>query len=163
MKVRSRVGSCDAAHSILVLSPTLTSALDGARVIFVASEERDTCYPLNAGERLSLLLRTVSHMLVAAEGSSEMLIHHYAVSEVFWVVTRLECSERLLGCCFADGRLFWMGYSVWLLGSCHVISGWWGVDLQLLVCSGWSLGHYYSIVGYSGWLVVCCYGVVDGC
>ncbi len=76
MKVRSRVGSCDAAHSILVLSPTLTSALDGARVIFVASEERDTCYPLNAGERLSLLLRTISHMLVAAEGSSEMLIHH---------------------------------------------------------------------------------------
>ncbi len=41
MKVRSRVGSCDAAHSILVLSPTLTSVLEGDRVIFVASEERE--------------------------------------------------------------------------------------------------------------------------
>ncbi len=50
---------------ILVLSPTLTSALEGARVIFVASEERerDTGYTLNA-----------SHMLVTAEGSSETLI-----------------------------------------------------------------------------------------
>ncbi len=55
MKVRSRVGSCDAAHSILVLSPTLTSALEGDRVIFVASEERerDTGYALTAGERLT--------------------------------------------------------------------------------------------------------------
>ncbi len=44
-----------------------------------------------------------------------------------------------------------LGCSVWLLGSCCVLGGWWGVDL-----SGWSLGHYYSIVGYSGWLVGCC-------
>ncbi len=56
------------------------------------------------------------------------------------------CSGWLLGC------------SEWLLGSCCVLSGWWGVDM-----SGWSLGQYYSIVGYSGWLVGCCYGVVDGC
>ncbi len=82
MKVRSRVGSCDAAHSILVLSPTLTSALEGARVIFVASEERerDTGYTLNA-----------SHMLVTAEGSSETLItsHTDTVARVFWVVARV--------------------------------------------------------------------------
>lgn len=40
MKVRSREVSCDAAHCIQAFSPTLTSALDGARVIFVDSEEK---------------------------------------------------------------------------------------------------------------------------
>lgn len=39
MKVMSREGSCDAAHCMVVSSPTLTSALDGAKVIFVESEE----------------------------------------------------------------------------------------------------------------------------
>ncbi len=29
-----------------------------------------------------------------------------------------------------------LGCSGWLLGSCCVLGGWWGVDL-----SGWSLGH----------------------
>ena len=39
MKVMSREESWDAAHCIKVLSPTFTSALDGAKVIFVDSEE----------------------------------------------------------------------------------------------------------------------------
>lgn len=37
MKVMSREGSCDAPHCIQAFSPTLTSALDGAKVIFVDS------------------------------------------------------------------------------------------------------------------------------
>lgn len=37
MKVMSREWSCDAAHCIQMFSPTLTSALDGAKVIFVDS------------------------------------------------------------------------------------------------------------------------------
>lgn len=40
MKVMSRLKSCDAAHCILVFSPTLTSALEGASVILVASKKK---------------------------------------------------------------------------------------------------------------------------
>lgn len=40
MKVMSSEGSCDAAHCIQVFSPTLTSELDGANVIFVDSGEK---------------------------------------------------------------------------------------------------------------------------
>lgn len=39
MKVMSRLESCDAAHCILAFSPTLTSALEGASVILVASKK----------------------------------------------------------------------------------------------------------------------------
>lgn len=37
MKAMSRDGSCVAAHCIKAFSPALTSALDGARLIFVDS------------------------------------------------------------------------------------------------------------------------------
>lgn len=40
MKVMSRELSCDAAHCMLVFSPTLTSELAGAKVIFVDSGEK---------------------------------------------------------------------------------------------------------------------------
>lgn len=38
--VMSSVESCDAAHCMWVLSPTVTSALEGAKVILVASGEK---------------------------------------------------------------------------------------------------------------------------
>lgn len=40
-KVMSTSWSCDAAHCIQVSSPTLASALDGAKVIFVDSVRGD--------------------------------------------------------------------------------------------------------------------------
>lgn len=38
--VMSSVESCDAAHCMLALSPAVTSTLDGAKVILVASGEK---------------------------------------------------------------------------------------------------------------------------
>lgn len=43
MKVMSSVESCDAAHCIWTASPTVTSALVGARVILVASADANIC------------------------------------------------------------------------------------------------------------------------